>query len=85
MIARSPAVSDTGRPRYLGHDRRPPEGYVPCFGPSLTAVGGNRIARIPHRTPVPDDRIRACEARDWLGRESASRERSRGPAASPSP
>jgi arabinofuranosyltransferase len=67
IVARTP-VERKKRKRAMAHDRRPPEGYVDCFRPNVTARRGR--ARIePRDEPLSDAEIRECEAIDrWLER-----------------
>ncbi len=50
--------------RLMGHDRRPPPGYVACFRPNV-ALDHRQPTVIPGKVPVTDDEIRACQSRDW--------------------
>lgn len=71
VIARAPV--EAGRKRLMAHDRHPPIGYVKCFRPNVFT---NRAAALqePRSTPLTDDEIRACEARDWYALHSAPNE-----------
>jgi arabinofuranosyltransferase len=57
--------------RQMAHDRRAPQAYLDCFRPNVRVVLSERRA-IVHARELSDERIRACEARDW--REAALRE-----------
>jgi arabinofuranosyltransferase len=50
--------------RQMAHDRRAPAAYVECFRPNVLLRGSGRAPIVEPRT-LSDDRIRACEARDW--------------------
>lgn len=60
IIARNPV--NVGRNRLMGHDRRPPAGYVACFEPNVTVHGGEATVRDRRLTPA---QVEACEARFW--------------------
>jgi arabinofuranosyltransferase len=62
VVARNPAPRYD--PRRMGHDRKPPPGYVACFRPNLEIEDG--VMRLQRREdPLTDDEIRACESRAW--------------------
>jgi arabinofuranosyltransferase len=73
VIARTPLPA-SGRSGIMAHERRPPPGYVECFMPNVH-VHEREVRVRPRPVPLNDDRIRACERRDWL--------RLRNPAAKP--
>jgi arabinofuranosyltransferase len=62
VVARNPV--SRRRMRMMGHDRRPPRGYVECFRPNVD-VGGGRARLRPRETPLTPDDVAACEARFW--------------------
>ena len=63
VIARSPIQAFAER--HMAHDRSPPPGYVGCFRPNLDILNGT--IQLRHRAqPLTDERIRACESRDWF-------------------
>jgi arabinofuranosyltransferase len=59
-----PPVRRRGKRRLMAHERRPPPGYVECFLPNVE-LGGGTLRLIPRPVPLTDERIRACESRDW--------------------
>jgi arabinofuranosyltransferase len=65
VIARTPLPA-SGRSGIMAHERQPPPGYVECFMPNVHVHEGEVRVR-PRPVPLTDDRIRACESRDWPG------------------
>lgn len=63
VIARNPVAPN--RRRLMGHDRRPPEGYVECFRPNVY-LRYQRARTARRHPPLTAEDIRACESRDWL-------------------
>jgi arabinofuranosyltransferase len=59
----APPASRTGQ-RSMGHDRRPPAGYVECFRPNVMLGEDGRLVVIPRERTLTADEIRACE-RHW--------------------
>lgn len=82
VIARSRVGGGSSQPDYLppalrgkrlmAHERMPPPGYVECFEPDTHVVRGRRVVRQPRSAPLTPERVRACEARDWLATRSPS-------------
>lgn len=56
VVARNPVRRAT---RKMAHDRRPPDGYVDCFQPNVTAARG-RIRRTPRAHPLTAEAVEAC-------------------------
>ncbi len=52
--------------RLMAHERMPPPGYLECFEPDIRVARGRRVVRQPRSAPLTPERVRACEARDWL-------------------
>ena len=50
----------------MAHERMPPPGYLECFEPDIRVARGRRVVRQPRSAPLTPERVRACEARDWL-------------------
>jgi arabinofuranosyltransferase len=71
VIARAPLPA-SGRSGIMAHERQPPPGYVECFMPNVHVHEGEVRVR-PRPVPLTDDRIRACESRDWPGSPAAQR------------
>ncbi|HLX08631.1 MAG TPA: hypothetical protein VKY89_12300 [Thermoanaerobaculia bacterium] len=64
VIARAPLPA-AGRV-LMAHERQPPPGYVECFLPNVHLRDGKQVRVRERPVPLTDDRIRACENRDWL-------------------
>lgn len=58
IVARNPVSGK--RTRMMGHDRRPPKGYVECFQPNVNVRAGRAIERPRMLTP---DEVVSCETR----------------------
>ena len=69
VIARTPPPASS-RAGLMAHERQPPPGYVECFMPNVH-VHEREVRVRPRPVPLTDDRIRACESRDWLGSPAA--------------
>jgi arabinofuranosyltransferase len=70
VIARTPLPAARRRRQLMAHERRAPPGYVECFLPNVVVAAGHAAA-MPRPVPLTDDRIRACENRDWQAQAAA--------------
>ena len=66
VIARTPLPAARRRRLLMAHERKPPPGYVECFLPNVEVLEGGEVRVRQRPVPLADDRIRACESRDWL-------------------
>ena len=64
VISRTPLPAARRRRQLMAHERRAPPGYVECFLPNVVVAAGHAAA-LPRPEPLTDERIRACESRDW--------------------
>ena len=65
VVARLPRPPHRPEGRQMAHDREAPRAYIDCFLPNVTVRLKERRAYVYPRE-LTDERIHACESRDWL-------------------
>ncbi|HLX07698.1 MAG TPA: hypothetical protein VKY89_07520 [Thermoanaerobaculia bacterium] len=65
VIAHTPLPPGRRHRWMMAHERQAPPGYLDCFLPNVVLLGGGQVRVDPRPVPLTDDRIRACERRDW--------------------
>ena len=65
IVARLPPPPHRPKGRQMAHDREAPWAYIECFLPNVTIRLRERRVIVDPRE-LTDERIRECEARDWL-------------------
>jgi arabinofuranosyltransferase len=71
VVARTPLTAGAAGRGMIAHERHPPAGYVDCFMPNVDRVGAG-VQLTPRPAPLTDERIRACESRDWTSGSAAA-------------
>ena len=63
VIARSSPAATLSERRHMAHDRKPPDGYIPCFRPNLFVTAQDVLTVGRRAADLSEAEIRACEAR----------------------